>query len=131
MKNELINKLQSLLSNLLESEQGINELKALAIRNRMYEEGALIRDYQLKNFPKEELKSNDVKYEEERRLYVATLERNHFAAMAMQGILSSQTALRGIGACNDERSSKIIALEAVVVADALIKALNKQEGGEV
>lgn len=54
-------------------------------------------------------------------------KREYFAAFAMQGILSSQTGLRSIGAYNDEPSAKFIALESVVIADTLIEALNKED----
>lgn len=115
MKTKLIPQLEGLLDKLLETKEGLECLKSLAVRNNMYEKGALIRDYQLKNFPDEKPKPKD------------DSERRYFAAMAMQGMLHT-------GAMTQDgkitQHPDVIAELAVNQADALINALNKQEGGE-
>ena len=55
-------------------------------------------------------------------------KREHFAAMAMQGILASQTKMRSIGATNTLTSNEFnIAIESIALADALIIELNKEK----
>jgi len=51
--------------------------------------------------------------------------RDYFAAKAIQGIFSSQTELRALGAHNDIHSIYALVGEAFLIADAMLKEREK------
>lgn len=55
-------------------------------------------------------------------------KREHFASLALQGILSAQVEMRTMGYSNTSHNQiGAIVTEAVQTADALIEALNKEK----
>ena len=55
---------------------------------------------------------------------VGLTKREHFAAMAMQGILSNSAMIDNV----NEKALKWVSMEATQVADALLKALEANDG---
>ncbi len=55
--------------------------------------------------------------------------RDHFAGLAMQGILSAQSEMRANGHCNTVEGIKYLAEESYLIADAMLKS-RKEVSGE-
>ena len=82
--------------------------------------------------PNEIIVPHEVKNKEGETIFIShgLTKREHFAAMAMQGILSNADGLKDIrrqGGDNWPKYEELVAGFCTLMADALIEALNKTE----